>query len=340
MNTSEKTGVTPARKSSAAPMLFAVLSLLLLIALCVVSFLSYGRFNRRLDELETALAETQSSIAALSEAESRLALSLEAKADKEALDAFAARQDAEKTSFLRAVAHRGLSSQAPENTLPAFALAKQAGFSYVETDICFTADGYAVCLHDSEVDRTSNGSGAIIDLTLEQVRQLDFGSWYSEEYAGVTIPRFEEFLVLCRNLGLHPYVELKAGTVEQIRSLVKTADAYGMTEEISWISFFPIFLRAVKQAAPDARLGYLVGHIDPNVISEVSSLRSGTNRVFLNSSSFSEEEIQLCRDAGIPLEVWTIDAAYKIVELDSYISGVTSNSQRADQILAEMSLAG
>ena len=98
---------------------------------------------------------------------------------------------------IKAVAHRGYSTEAPENTLPAFRLAKENGFDYVECDVVFTSDNVPVLLHDSSIDRTSNGEGKISSLTYEEVSQYDFGSWFSEEYAGVKIPTFDEFLKLC-----------------------------------------------------------------------------------------------------------------------------------------------
>lgn len=109
---------------------------------------------------------------------------------------------------IRAVNHRGYCTEAPENTLSAFRLSKKMGFRYVECDVSFTSDTVPVLLHDSTVDRTSNGSGNISAMTLEQVKALDFGSWKSAEYAGEKIPTFEEFMLLCKQIGLHPYIEI------------------------------------------------------------------------------------------------------------------------------------
>lgn len=66
-----------------------------------------------------------------------------------------------------AVNHRGYSKDAPENTIPAYIMSKQKGFNYVECDVAFTKDGVAVLLHDSTIDRTSNGSGSISSMTYE-----------------------------------------------------------------------------------------------------------------------------------------------------------------------------
>lgn len=88
-------------------------------------------------------------------------------------------------------------------------MSKQNNFFAVECDVCFTNDGVPVLLHYETVDRTSDGHGKICDLTFEEVRSFDFGSWKSEKYAGEKIPSFEEFLRLCVELKLYPYIELK-----------------------------------------------------------------------------------------------------------------------------------
>lgn len=87
----------------------------------------------------------------------------------------------------------------------------------------FTSDGVPVCLHDSSIDRTSNGTRNIKDLTFNSVRGFDFGSWKSDKYTGEKIPSFEEFILLCKNIGLHPYIELKSSdnySEQQIKNLV------------------------------------------------------------------------------------------------------------------------
>ena len=145
-----------------------------------------------------------------------------------------------RPSEVKAVAHRGYSIEAPENTLPAYRLAKEKGFNYGECDVAFTKDGVAILLHDSSIDRTSNGEGRIENLTYEEVLQYDFGSWFSEDYAGLKIPTFEEFLDVCKEINLNPYIELKSSggyTKEQIVSLVEMVEQKGMSKVSTWISF-------------------------------------------------------------------------------------------------------
>ncbi len=90
------------------------------------------------------------------------------------------------------IAHRGDSVNAPENTLPAFELAIEAGATAVEMDLRCTADGHVVVLHDKSIDRTTDGTGALADLSLEQVRRVDAGAWFDERFAGEKVPTLAE----------------------------------------------------------------------------------------------------------------------------------------------------
>ncbi len=76
------------------------------------------------------------------------------------------------------VAHRGASGERPEHTLAAYELALQEGADGVECDVRLTRDGHLVCVHDRRVDRTSNGSGLVSEMTLAQLRELDYGTWH------------------------------------------------------------------------------------------------------------------------------------------------------------------
>jgi glycerophosphoryl diester phosphodiesterase len=76
------------------------------------------------------------------------------------------------------VAHRGASGELPEHTLAAFELALQEGADGVECDVRLTRDGHLVCVHDRRVDRTSNGRGLVSEMTLSQLRELDYGTWH------------------------------------------------------------------------------------------------------------------------------------------------------------------
>jgi glycerophosphoryl diester phosphodiesterase len=92
------------------------------------------------------------------------------------------------------IGHRGDSHSAPENTIPAIKAAIEGGLDYVELDIRLTADGVPVLMHDSDVSRTTDGEGAISRKTYAEIRALDAGSWFSENFSGTSIPSLEKAL--------------------------------------------------------------------------------------------------------------------------------------------------
>ena len=230
------------------------------------------------------------------------------------------------------------------STISAYKLSAKNGFSYVECDVAFTADDVPVLLHDGTIDRTSNGTGNIGDLTLEQLRAYDFGSWFDAKYAGEKIPTFEEFISLCRKLSLHPYIEIKSSasyTQEQINKIVSIVQRYGMTGNVSYISFNHTFLGYVKNADSNARLGYVVGGVSDDVIETAKTLRTETNEVFIdgNFGSLTTDGVYLCLNNGFPLEVWTCnDADYINNTLDPYVTGVTSDNIHAGKTLLKTNI--
>lgn len=241
---------------------------------------------------------------------------------------------------VKAVAHRGYSTEAPENTIPAYILAKQKGFGYAECDVSFTSDGVAVLLHDSTIDRTSDGSGSISSLTYAEVSRYDFGSWKSADYAGTRIPTFAEFISTCKAIGLHPYIELKSNgdyTEEQIAGIVAAVKAHGMAGKVTYISFNAAFLGYVKNADPFARLGYLANNVNFASVSDATALKTDSNEVYLGAciDNLNVDGVNRCIDADLPLEIWTVNNESIIQSMNPYITGVTSDYLIAGKILYE-----
>ena len=105
-------------------------------------------------------------------------------------------------------AHRGVNSTFPENTLPAFQEAVRLGAQQIEFDVCRTLDGQLVIMHDATVNRTTNGTGAVSELTFAQIRQLDAGIKKDPKYAGTIVPTFEEVLeLLPENIWLNVHMK-------------------------------------------------------------------------------------------------------------------------------------
>lgn len=102
----------------------------------------------------------------------------------------------EAGSATRVIAHRGFSARAPENTLAAVRAAIELGADMVEVDVTLSADGHVVLMHDDTLDRTTDGAGAVMDLSLSELRALDAGSWFDPSFAGEPVPTLRALLEL------------------------------------------------------------------------------------------------------------------------------------------------
>lgn len=125
---------------------------------------------------------------------------------------------------IKVVAHRGgVGLGVPENTLPAIQKAIDVGAQLIEIDIRETKDGHLVLMHDSTVDRTTNGSGRVDQMTLDEIRQLDAGSWLDEQFKGTKVPTLEEALQLMKG-KIDPDLDFKEGSVDKLVAVVQKVD--------------------------------------------------------------------------------------------------------------------
>ena len=229
------------------------------------------------------------------------------------------------------ICHRGYKMLAPENSEAAFRLAKQNGYNIVETDIKYTKDGIPVMLHDFTINRVArNADGSEISepidigsITYEEALQYDFGIYRSEEYKGTKILTLVDFLKVCNELDLNAYLHIFMGTEAQVRELYDLVDEYGMKNKVTWFSYLDTLLKYVRDYDHSARLGLIVGSVSTESISKAEELGKYGNPIVLDSNTYSKEEIELCQNANIPLEVYWINSLNQINSLDSYISGVT-----------------
>src|ERR1700754_1633241 len=151
-------------------------------------------------------------------------------------------------------AHRGAITYAPENTLQSYEYAFAFGVDLVEVDIQQTKDGKFVALHDDTVDRTTNGTGRIADLTYDEVRALnaaDYAPWKGSAYDPAQVVGVEEVLQLAKRVGGALELDIK-GSVTEEGKLAELVQSYGLAEE----SIFNTGDARVLVAAPGARLIY------------------------------------------------------------------------------------
>ncbi|MEP7199675.1 MAG: glycerophosphodiester phosphodiesterase family protein, partial [Chloroflexota bacterium] len=160
--------------------------------------------------------------------------------------------------------HRGALSLAPENTLAAFAVAREVGADGVEFDVQLSADGQLVIIHDDTVDRTSDGHGLVNALTLAELKRLDVGRWFGAQFAGERIPTLQDvFDLLGRQMLLNIEIKSKSGVTTDdgdnglIAKVVECVQRNGMGDCVLISSFNFASLRRVRQLDPTLRIGAL-----------------------------------------------------------------------------------
>jgi len=199
-------------------------------------------------------------------------------------------------------AHRGASCIAPENTMAAFAAAIDFGVDGLELDIHLSRDGVPVVIHDETLDRTTDGHGPICAKPWSELQMLDAGSWFSAAFAGEPIPTLEEVLqTFAGRVRLN--LELKAfdAGVAVLELMQRFPDAEFV------ISSFDCRLLA-RLRATDASLPLAVLFASGNWRHAVR-LAAGLRSVAFHSEAgqVSRPMITACRDAQLPVHVWTVD---------------------------------
>jgi len=155
--------------------------------------------------------------------------------------------------------HRGAKNYAPENTLAAFKTSLELGADGFELDTQLTSDGHVVVFHDTTVDRTTNGHGKLSRLPLADLRELDAGSFFSEEYRGERIPTLDEVF---ETIGKHAIinVELKNfstpfdNLTEKVCEVIRR---HGIQKNVMFSSFLPWNLKKAAQILPEVPRGLI-----------------------------------------------------------------------------------
>lgn len=209
------------------------------------------------------------------------------------------------------VAHRGVPSLAPENTMAGYELSYELGADLIETDIQATKDGHIVVMHDTTVDRTTDGTGRVSDLTLEEIKELDAGSYFGSEFEGEEVPTLIEFLEGFKDRDVVLLVELKDTDIEA--QVIEEIEQTGMEDQVVLQSFNMESLLKVRELNPEITIGFLYSAGVPStpeqrIADAEEMLNYATNHGFrLNASygSLSQEFITYMRQRGMMNMHWT-----------------------------------
>jgi len=208
------------------------------------------------------------------------------------------------------IGHRGCADYAPENTLEGLHTAADMGVEWVELDVKLTKDDIPIIFHDDTLERTTNGSGNVKDFTLQELKELDAGSWFAEGFYGSTIPTLEEAVdvLIERDLGLNLEIKPCAGrerdTAEVALDMLSTIwDAH---DQLLISSFSYVSLEAALEVADDWHRGFLLPAEWPENWAEMAEyLRVSTINV--NGNEATQEQIQTLLELQKPILAYTIN---------------------------------
>jgi len=239
-----------------------------------------------------------------------------------------------------AIAHRGFSSVAPENTLAAFQRALELKPDLIECDVRRAKDGTIMVIHDPTLERTTNGTGRVADLSLTELKQLDAGSWFSDEFAGEQLPTLKEYLDLDWSTT-SPLIEIKEEElVDDVVALIQSRD---LSRRAVICSFHHAIGSRLKESEPAIRFSPLISRKEGIVGQEAIQLAQEAASVNgwvlgVNYTAITPDLIKAAHDTGLLIEAWTVDDENDMRNMvDMGIDVIASN--RVDtllRVLAEM----
>lgn len=210
------------------------------------------------------------------------------------------------------MAHRGLSADAPENTLYAFSDAISAGADFIELDVQQTRDGVLVVMHDSNLKRTTGVNKDIWDVDYADIQDLDAGSWFDPAYANARIPTLEETLQFVDkraklNIEIKP-TKHGSDTLEQ--DVAELITRYQYTDACYVTSFSYGSLKKVKEANPEIRTGYLMSVAYGQFYSLKYADAFSLNKVFVTS-----QVVNAAHQQGKQIFAWTVNGMSEVRSL-------------------------
>jgi len=208
------------------------------------------------------------------------------------------------------IAHRGYSAVAPENTLASFKAALEQQVWGVEFDIHISADGIPIIIHDTTVNRTSNGNGKVEEKTIAQLQSLNAGSWFHPRFAAETIPTLQQVLDLFSATPLNLYLELKSPqnwSELAVRDLVQMLEPWRDRAVIA--SFNHQFLNRFKHNYPQFFVGYALSDFQEYSLEYIDAIKTNADVLLPHFSLILEESslTQTLLNQQWEIIPWTVD---------------------------------
>jgi glycerophosphoryl diester phosphodiesterase len=222
-------------------------------------------------------------------------------------------------------AHRGAMGEAPENTIASFQLALEQLCDVIELDIHLTRDNEIVVCHDESVDRTTDGSGLIRSMTLDELQRLDAGAWFHPKYAGQQIPLLSSvFELVPPEVGLN--IELKRHYDGLLERLIAQIRHYDRMDSLLFSSFDHKLLYQLKEMAPEARISLVYDCKMRSPLPIIEQFDKDVYSIHPNYLMIDREDIAAVRNNGQQIIAWTCNEPGQIKQLfDMGITGVITD---------------
>jgi len=229
------------------------------------------------------------------------------------------------------IAHRGASYECPEQSLAAYNWAGKFKFDGAECDVQFTSDNVPILMHDSTVDRTTNGSGTVASLTASQITALKID--YAENASGLTyypnekVPTLEQYLKVCKYWGMFPVIEIKEVdlTIAKAQIIVDLVVKYGLLEDAIFIGWGQNNLLNLMSVDARCKCMPLIDITQANVDWCVEHKMIGIDCDY--TTNLTQSKVQLCHDNGLLVGMWTINDTTNAMTCNDYgVDMQTSNS--------------
>ncbi len=220
------------------------------------------------------------------------------------------------------IGHRGYCGIAPENTLPSFQLALDAGVRVVELDYRHSKDGVPMVIHDPVLDRTTNARKKwkkrrvkVSQRTAAEIQMLDAGSWFDVKFAGAKVPRLEEALEFISGRGAVTLIERKSGDAATLVNLLRERH---LINQVVVISFDWKFLRELHALEPKQILGALGPptrlsngrkpvHVRRGLGARLKDLAKTGAKIAVWNQKVSSRAVGAARECGLKVWVYTVD---------------------------------
>jgi len=199
------------------------------------------------------------------------------------------------------------------------------GAGFVETDLQLSRDARFVAIHDATVNRTTNGQGAVHDLTLADLRKLDAGSWFGSEFAGERIPTLEEILDFAKKHDVVFYLELKPfGSWGGEHALISALRESGEIARSVVISFDPGTLAAIRKIEPTLMTGLL---FDGQITEPLEKAQEiGARQVAVRGDLVTPRLLKEARSRDLQVVCWTVNhPAHMRLLVEAGVDGLISD---------------